>query len=61
MRLCAAIKIDFIPEAQTLLTVVQGVRIGRPESKKLYKIVLFKGQTQTLGVSAIFSIGQIFT
>ena len=31
MMLCAAIIIDFIPEAQTLFTVVVGVVIGNPE------------------------------
>lgn len=44
IRLCAAIMIDFIPEAQTLLTVVVGVQMGRPKSSKLHKQLLFKGR-----------------
>ena len=34
--LCAANMTDFIPDAHTLLMVVQGVEIGKPLARKLY-------------------------
>jgi hypothetical protein len=41
MMLWAAIIIDFIPDAQTLFTVVVGVVIGKPRVKKNLKLINF--------------------